>query len=104
MLAYLFPMTCGTAITFNIRKETVNQKITTPLLILPKTWNNLAQALKLHDPKKELPEYNEDIDELAFRKACVRSIYAKPSGKESQLSGFAISISDTSEGDVQKNK
>lgn len=59
MLAYLFPMTSGTAITFYIKKEDSEQNIAAPLLILPETWNKLGLGLKNKNPKVKPPDVSE---------------------------------------------
>lgn len=103
MLTYLFPMTCGTAITFYIKKESDEQQIKAPLLILPEAWDELAMALKEHNPKEELPEYSDE-DELEFRKACVETVHEKLWGRKSTFMRSTVPITDTSEVDVLKAK
>lgn len=101
MLSYLFPMTCGTAITIYIKKESDDQLISSPLLLLPQSWNDLAAALKKHNPKEELPDY-DDEDELEFREACIRDIHAKLWGKKTKFMRATVPITGTSEVDVLK--
>ena len=96
-------MTCGTAITFYIKKESEEQKIRAPLLILPKAWDELAMALKDHSPKEELPEYSDE-DELEFRKACGETVHEKLWGRKATFMQSTVPISDTSAIDVLKAK
>jgi len=103
MLAYLFPMTCGTSITFYIKKESYKQKIRGPLLILPESWNELALALKSHNPKEKLSDNNEE-DELKFRESCIRSLYAEADGTKTEYMRCMVPISDTSGKDAAQQR
>lgn len=64
MLAYLCPMTNGTAITFNVPRvgnDRENQKvITSPTLVLPDVWSDLALGLKKHTNSRAVDSMSED--------------------------------------------
>lgn len=82
MLAYLFSMTCGTAITFYFKPHKTKfrgaklQGLEAPTLILPKEWNELALAAKTHRPDKKVGRYNrENSDCEVSRDSYLQAIY-----------------------------
>lgn len=65
MLCYLSSMTSGTAITFYVDKNAYKGKkktlgITSPTLILPEAWAELAKGLKQHNSSSEVSSMSDD--------------------------------------------
>jgi hypothetical protein len=80
MLSYLFSMTSGTAITILVKPEKTplkgakSQGIEAPTIILPKVWNELALAIKQHNPRDKVKNYydeaeNDHVDKSTFQNA-----------------------------------
>ncbi|MDT3320788.1 hypothetical protein Q4Q52_13600 [Shewanella sp. SP1S2-4] len=81
MLSYLFLMTSSTAITILVKlappsslKGAKSQGIEAPTIILPKVWNELALAIKQHNPRDKVKNYydeaeNDHVDKSSFQNA-----------------------------------
>jgi len=65
-LSRLLPYTSGTAITLHIPQTTLDQKVNSPLLILPPQWNDFLLSLKQYN-------YEEDKIKVKATKKDVRS-------------------------------
>lgn len=91
MLAYLCSMTSGTAITFNVpvlKKEGERKTtgITSPTLILPAAWNELALSHKGVRPGGEFIAMSDDEDDDSDERANFRNaIYANYYTKQDEL-------------------
>lgn len=62
-LSRLLPYTSGTAITFHFKHSALDQKINSPLLVLPKLWKEFLTSLKQYDYDKDkttIKAKNED--------------------------------------------
>lgn len=91
MLAYLCPMTSGTAVTFRVPKRANMGRgrttgITSPTLILPKAWAELAQGLKNYTRNTATkPMSDEDYQYQGNRADFVSAIYADYDTKQDEL-------------------
>jgi len=91
MLCYLCSMTSGTAITFYVDKNAYkgNRKtlgITSPTLILPDLWCELAMGLKQHNSNQDVASMSdENYDASNERKNFVSAIHGTYLAKQDEL-------------------
>lgn len=98
MLSYFFPMTTGTAITFNIRKGTYK----TPQLILPERWNELVMAMKDHNSTKPSSKTEEAMTEGNFRGICMAALHEGLHHENREFMRLLPYVPNTSADDVMK--
>lgn len=91
MLCYLCSMTSGTAITFNVKRSAyrVDRKtmgITSPTLILPEVWSDLAKGLKQHNSNSEVQAMSDgDYRSDGLRSDFVSAIHGDYLTKQDEL-------------------
>ena len=88
MLSYLFSMTSGTAITILVEPQKTHLSgpkhhgVEAPTIILPKVWNELALAIKQHNPRDRVKNYydeaeNDHVDKSTFQNALYLDFWHK---------------------------
>ncbi|GAA0695315.1 hypothetical protein GCM10009104_23760 [Marinobacterium maritimum] len=91
MLAYLCPMTSGTAITFKVPKRAYSEGrkvigVTSPTMILPRAWADLALGLKQYTKNTVTkPMSDEDYESQGMKADFVSAIYADYDTKQDEL-------------------
>ncbi|WP_415899309.1 hypothetical protein [Neptuniibacter sp. QD48_11] len=90
MLSYLCPMTSGTAITFRVPRWTNGEEhekgITSPTLILPEVWSDLALGLKKHTNNKTIQSMStESYESSGLQEDFESAIYGNYDTREDEL-------------------
>ena len=90
MMCYLCSMTSGTAITFYVDKKMLEGSkalgITSPTLVLPEVWCDLALGLKQHNSNQDVTSMsNDDYEASDPRKNYVSAIHGTYLAKQGEI-------------------